>query len=62
MYATETRNNLVAAKQNIESTQKYLSNINFPYCTPSEMSTLEKATNNIYTGIVQESIMSVRVW
>lgn len=51
VYATETRNNLIAAQQNINSTQKYLSNINFPYCAPPEMSTLNKATNNIYTDM-----------
>lgn len=51
VYATEARNNLIAAQQNVNSTQKYLSNITFPYCTPPEMMTLNKATNNIYTDI-----------
>ena len=46
--ATEARNNLIAAIQNLQSCQKYLDNIDFPYCKPKEVTTLEKATNNIY--------------
>ena len=30
-YATETRNNVIAAQQNISSIQRYLINISFPY-------------------------------
>ncbi|XP_069944229.1 uncharacterized protein synr isoform X2 [Cherax quadricarinatus] len=40
--AAETRNNLVAASQNIQGAQRYLDNVNFPYCAPSEVDTLNK--------------------
>ena len=43
--AAETRNNLVAASQNIQGAQRYLSNIQFPYCAPSEVDTLNKVTS-----------------
>ncbi|KAK7475332.1 hypothetical protein BaRGS_00033408, partial [Batillaria attramentaria] len=46
--ATEARNNLIAAAQNITSAQRYLNNIKFPYCEPSEIKTLERACQNIY--------------
>ena len=49
--ATEARNNLVAAAQNITSAQKYLNTIQFPYCKPEEIDTLTRATNNIYTDM-----------
>ena len=49
--ATETRNNLIAANQNITSAQRYLSTIQFPYCKQDEMQTLTRATNNIYTDM-----------
>ena len=49
--ATECRNNLVAASQNITSAQKYLHTIEFPYVKPAEVETLNKATNNIYTDM-----------
>ncbi|XP_052215360.1 uncharacterized protein LOC127834460 isoform X1 [Dreissena polymorpha] len=48
---TEVRNNLVAAIQNMQSTQRYLETIEFPYCKPQEVETLTKATNNIYTDM-----------
>ena len=35
------RNNLVAAAQNIQGAQRYLSNVEFPYCSPSEVCTIE---------------------
>ena len=44
--AAETRNNLVAASQNIQGAQRYLSNIQFPYCAPSEVDTLNKVSTN----------------
>ena len=44
--AAETRNNLVAASQNIQGAQRYLSNIQFPYCAPSEVDTLNKVRNS----------------
>ena len=31
------RNTLVAAAQNIQGAQRYLSNVEFPYCSPSEV-------------------------
>ncbi|XP_045112890.1 uncharacterized protein LOC123505534 isoform X2 [Portunus trituberculatus] len=40
--AAETRNNLVAAGQNIQGAQRYLDNVKFPYCDPNEMQTLGK--------------------
>ena len=50
--ATEVRNNLIAANQNITSAQRYLHTIQFPYCTAEEMATLNKATNNIYSDMM----------
>lgn len=49
--AAETRNNLVAAAQNIQGAQRYLSNIEFPYCAPAEVDTLNKATAYIFTDM-----------
>ncbi|XP_053387101.1 uncharacterized protein LOC123542084 isoform X6 [Mercenaria mercenaria] len=49
--ATETRNNLIAAIQNVQSTQRYLQTIEFPYCKPPEVDTLQKAANNIYSDM-----------
>ena len=46
--ATEARNNLIAAAQNITSAQRYLNNIKFPYCEPAEIETLNRACQNIY--------------
>ncbi len=40
--ASEARNNLVAAAQNIQGAQRYLSNVQFPYCAPAEVETLNK--------------------
>ena len=40
--AAEARNNLVAASQNIEGTHRTLSNVEFPYCKPDEVDTLNK--------------------
>lgn len=49
--ATEVRNNNIAAIQNVNSTQRFLNTIEFPYCKPSEMETLTRATTNIYTDM-----------
>ncbi|XP_059092773.1 uncharacterized protein LOC131888013 isoform X2 [Tigriopus californicus] len=49
--ASETRNNLVAASQNIQGAQRYLSNVQFPYCAPPEVETLNKATAYIFTDM-----------
>jgi len=45
------RNNLVAAAQNIQGAQRYLTNVEFPYCSPSEVATLNKATAYIFTDM-----------
>lgn len=50
--ATESRNNLSAAVQNLQNTQKYLSNIQFPYCKEDEIKTLQKATANVYIDMM----------
>ena len=42
LVASEVRNNLVAAAQNINGAQRYLANVTFPYCTPDEVETLNK--------------------
>ena len=65
--AAETRNNLVAASQNIQGAQRYLSNIQFPYCAPSEVETLNKATAYIFTdmqtkGIYIRSALILQIW
>merc|ERR1712218_188734 len=49
--ASIARNNLVAAAQNIQGAQRYLSNVQFPYCAPSEVATLNKATAYIFTDM-----------
>ncbi|PAA80174.1 hypothetical protein BOX15_Mlig001143g2 [Macrostomum lignano] len=46
--ATEVRNYLIAASTNLRNSQGYLKGIDFPYCKTDEVSTLERATNNIY--------------
>ena len=51
VLATEARNNLVAASQNLKSCQKYLSNISFPYVKPQEVVTLDRAIEHIYTDM-----------
>ncbi|XP_022240529.1 uncharacterized protein LOC111085582 [Limulus polyphemus] len=52
--AAETRNNLVAAIQNLQGAQRYLPNVVFPYCSEEEVDTLEKAVSNIFTDIQTE--------
>jgi len=49
--AAIARNNLVAGAQNIQGAQRYLSNVQFPYCAPSEVATLNKATAYIFTDM-----------
>ncbi|KAL8572357.1 hypothetical protein ACOMHN_023126 [Nucella lapillus] len=53
--ATESRNNVIAASQNITSAHRYLNNIKFPYCQPSEIATLERACSNIYIDMTSEA-------
>ena len=49
---TKVRNHLVAAKQNILSAQRYLNNIQFPYCKSNpDMDILTRAINNMYTDM-----------
>jgi len=45
------RNNLVAASQNIQGAQGYLNTVQFPYCSPPEVATLNKATAYIFTDM-----------
>ncbi|XP_037090419.1 uncharacterized protein LOC119110622 isoform X1 [Pollicipes pollicipes] len=52
--AAEARNNLVAASQNIEGAHRYLSNVEFPYCNPDEVDTLNKATSYVFTDMQSE--------
>ena len=42
--ATEARNNLVAASQNMEGAQRHLDTVTFPYCTPDEVNTLKQVS------------------
>ncbi|KAL1433896.1 hypothetical protein MTO96_012120 [Rhipicephalus appendiculatus] len=49
--AAETRNNLSAALQNLQGAQRYLKNIEFPYCNPSEIETVYKAVTYIFTDM-----------
>ena len=51
VLATEARNNLVAASQNLKSWQKYLSNVSCPYVKPQEVVTLDRAIEHIYTDM-----------
>ena len=46
--ATDVRNHVIAAGQNVTSAQRYLNNIKFPYCEPAEIQTLNRACENIY--------------
>ena len=41
----------MAAAQNIQGAQGYLSNVQFPYCAPPEVDTLNKATAYIFTDM-----------
>ncbi|XP_059171272.1 uncharacterized protein LOC131952564 isoform X2 [Physella acuta] len=52
--ATETRSYLIAARQNIMSAKWYLNNIQFPYCEPEEILTLDRACTNIYFDMQTE--------
>ncbi|XP_067942320.1 axoneme-associated protein mst101(2)-like isoform X2 [Watersipora subatra] len=51
VVATEARNNIVAAAQNITSAKRYLNTIEFPYCKPAEVAVLEKAAAHVYTDM-----------
>jgi hypothetical protein len=58
--AAETRNNLVAAAQNVSGAQRYLVNVQFPYCAPPEVETLNKVrcNNAIKVECVQAAMSS----
>ncbi|XP_053211083.1 uncharacterized protein LOC128394747 isoform X2 [Panonychus citri] len=48
---TEIRNKLSEASSNLQSAQRYLPNITFPYCSPDEIATLDKAISYIFTDM-----------
>lgn len=48
IFATEVRNNLVAANQNLINTKTYLKNIDFPYCTQEDLKTLQGLSAGTY--------------
>ena len=48
IYATEVRNNLVAANQNLQNTRTYLKNIELPYCTEDDLKTLQGLAQGTY--------------
>jgi hypothetical protein len=50
IFATEVRNNLVAANQNLINTKSYLSNIDLPYCEQKDLDTLK----NLAAGTFQD--------
>ncbi|XP_054708517.1 uncharacterized protein LOC129218305 [Uloborus diversus] len=50
-HAAETRNNLVAASQNLQGAHSFLPNIAFPYCGEDEVDTLNKAVTFIFTDM-----------
>uniref|UniRef100_T1J0C9 Uncharacterized protein n=1 Tax=Strigamia maritima TaxID=126957 RepID=T1J0C9_STRMM len=49
--AEETRNNLIAATQNIQGAQRYLPNIKFPYCNQQEVEIISQATSYVFTDM-----------
>ncbi|GIY97665.1 uncharacterized protein CEXT_527801 [Caerostris extrusa] len=48
--AAETRNNLVAASQNLQGAHGFLPNIAFPYCAEEEVDTLNKTLAIVTDG------------
>lgn len=49
--ATEVRNYLMAAIQNLRSADQQLENITFPYCGPEEVSTVGRAAQHVFTDM-----------
>ena len=49
--ATEVRNNLVAANQNLQSTKANLKGIDLPYCSEDDFKTLQGLATGIYTDM-----------
>lgn len=50
--ATEVRNNLVAANQNLINTRTYLKNIELPYCTEEDLKTLQGLAAGTYQDML----------
>ena len=42
---------MIAASQNLQAAQRYLSSLEFPYCGQSELAMLNKATAYIFTDM-----------
>jgi hypothetical protein len=52
LYATEVRNNLLAANQNLTNIRNYLTNVDIPYCTDDYLVTLNGVSQNIYEDML----------
>ena len=52
--ATEVRNNLIAANQNLINTKAYLKNVKFPYCTDEDMKSLQALANSSYQDMMTQ--------
>lgn len=50
--ATEVRNNLIAANQNLVNTKTYLKNVNFPYCTDEDLKSLQALSASCYQDMM----------
>jgi len=50
--ATEVRNNLIAAYQNLVNTRSYLKNVTFPYCTDDDLKTLQSLSAGSYQDML----------
>ncbi|GFV28471.1 uncharacterized protein TNCV_3984221 [Trichonephila clavipes] len=50
-HAAETRNNLVAASQNLQGAHGFLPNIAFPYCGEDEVETLNKKNSLVNVAL-----------
>ena len=52
IFATEVRNNLIAANQNLQNTRSYLKNIELPYCTEDDLKTLKNVAAGTYQDMM----------
>lgn len=52
LRVTESINNILVCDENLEKTQKMLSNVKFPYCTPEEREKIVKLTDCMYTDML----------
>ena len=50
--ATEVRNNLVAAYQNLINLRKYLKRVDLPYCTETDLKTLHNLASRTYEDMI----------